>query len=179
LKGSSHYGIIFNGDTNETINYQLYSDASFANSDDKRKSVTGYVALMAHGPISYRSVRQDNITISTMEAELVACSEACRESEWIRILLSELGFSVTKPTIVYCDNTSVVAIAKNPGNHNGTKHIDIRHLYIRELVERNRVSVTYCWTENMIADILTKAVPTKLFTKLRHLIGVRSIQMNN
>jgi len=138
--------------------------------------VTGYVALMAGGPISFRSIRQDNITISTAEAELVACSEACRESEWIWYLLEELGHNLDKPIQVLCDNTSVVAIAKNPGNHNGTKHIAIRHLYIRELIQNGKVQIKYCWTEDMIADILTKPVSTKLFIKLRHLMGVRPVK---
>ena len=77
---------------------------------------------------------------------------------------------------IHCDNTSVVAVAKNPGNHNGTKHIEIRHLYVRHLVDQGRVNIKYCWTEDMIADIFTKSVTTKLFLKLRHMLGVRMIK---
>jgi len=157
------------------VTYQLYSDASFANTDEQRKSVTGYCVMMAGGPVSTKSTKQGNVTISTTEAELVACSEACRESEWIWFLLEELGFKQTKPITVHCDNTAVVAIAKNPGNHNGTKHIEIRHLYIRQLVNRGRANIKYCWTEDMIADILTKAISTRLFLKLRHMLGVREV----
>ena len=101
---------------------------------------------------------------------------SCRESEWIWFLLAELGFKQTKPIQIHCDNQSVVAIAKNPGNHNGTKHIEIRHLYVRHLIDSGRAHIKYCWTEDMIADILTKAVPTRLFLKLRHMLGVRPIE---
>ena len=138
--------------------------------------MTGYCVMMAGGPISTKTIQQNNVTISTAEAELVACSEACRESEWIWFLLAELGFKQTKPIQIHCDNQSVVAIAKNPGNHNGTKHIEIRHLYVRHLIDSGRAHIKYCWTEDMIADILTKAVPTRLFLKLRHMLGVRPIE---
>ena len=83
LKGTSDYGVVFDGKLEDQISYQLYSDASFANPDEQRKSVTGYCVMMAGGPISTKTTQQNNITISTAEAELVACSEACRESEWI------------------------------------------------------------------------------------------------
>ena len=174
LKGTSDYGLVFDGNTSG-VSYQLYSDASFANLDDDRRSVTGYCVIMAGAPISCKTTRQGNITISTAEAELVACSEACRESEWIWLLLQELGFKQTTPVTIHCDNTSVVAIAKNPGNHKGTKHIEIRHLYVRQLIDEKRVQIKYCWTEDMIADILTKAVKTNLFLKLRHMLGVRRV----
>jgi hypothetical protein len=176
LKGTSTYGLVYDGNHDDKITYQLYSDASFANTDEQRHSVTGYVVMMAGGPVSTKTTKQGNVTISTTEAELVACSEACRESEWIGFLLEELGFKQTKPITVHCDNTAVVAIAKNPGNHNGTKHIEIRHLYIRHLVDQGRANIKYCWTEDMIADILTKAISTRLFLKLRHMLGVRKIE---
>ena len=175
LKGTSNYGLVFDGKLVDAVTYQLFSDASFANTDDDRQSVTGYCVMMAGGPISTKSTKQGNITISTAEAELVACSDACRESEWIWFLLEELGYKQTKPILIHCDNTSVVAIAKNPGNHNGTKHIEIRHLYVRHLIDQGRAEIKYCWTEDMIADILTKAVPTRLFLKLRDMMGVKLI----
>jgi hypothetical protein len=176
LKGTSHYGLVFDGTLDKKVSYQLFSDASFANTDENRKSISGYVVMMAGGPVSTKTTKQGNITISTTEAELVACSEACRESEWIWFLLEELGFKQTEPITVHCDNTAVVAIAKNPGNHNGTKHIEVRHLYIRHLVDQGRANIKYCWTEDMIADILTKAIPTRLFIKLRHMLGVRPVE---
>ena len=175
LKGTSTYGLVYDGSKDDKITYQLYSDASFANTDEQRKSVTGYCVMMAGGPVSTKTTKQGNVTVSTTEAELVACSEACRESEWIWFLLEELGFRQTEPITVHCDNTAVVAIAKNPGNHNGTKHIEIRHLYIRHLVDQGRANIKYCWTEDMIADILTKAISTRLFLKLRHMLGVKKI----
>ena len=175
LKGTSNYGLVFDGTLQDQVTYQLYSDASFANTDEERKSVTGYTVMMAGGPISTKSTKQGNITVSTAEAELVACSDACRESEWIWFLLEELGYKQTRPIQIHCDNQSVVAIAKNPGNHNGTKHIEIRHLYVRHLIDQKRATIKYCWTEDMIADILTKAISTRLFLKLRHMMGVKVI----
>jgi len=132
--------------------------------------------MMAGGPISTKTTRQKNITVSTTEAELVACSEACRESEWLWFLLEELGFKQQEPIKIFCDNKAVVAIAQNPGNHSGTKHIEIRHLYVRYLIEQGRAVISYCWTEDMIADILTKAISTRLFIKLREMLGVKDLK---
>ena len=125
--------------------------------------------------ISYRSFQQKCIVTSTTVAELYAASEGARESECLRMLLGELGFKQREPITLHCDNTATIAICKNPGNHDATKSVEIRILHIRELIENKRINMVYCKTKDMIADILTKPLPTKEFLKLRHLMGVREI----
>ena len=90
------YGLVFNGLLDDKIKYQMFSDASIGNIDENRHYVTGLCVMMADGPVSTKTDKQRNVTISTTEAELVACSESCRELEWIWCLLKELGYKQTK-----------------------------------------------------------------------------------
>ena len=102
-------------------------------------------------------------------------SEGAKESEWLRHLLNEMGFGLKKPVQIWCDSTAAIAVVKNPGNHKATKHIETRYLFTRDLVEAERISVTYCHTKEMIADLLTKALPLEQFEKLREKMGVKRL----
>ena len=73
------------------------------------------------------------------------------------------------------DNQGAIALAKNPITHSRTKHIDIRYHYIRETVQRGAIDLQYCPTQEMCADLLTKALPKMQFEKLRQMLGIQSI----
>ena len=77
--------------------------------------------------------------------------------------------------VVFCDNTSAINISKNPVLHSRTKHIDIRHHFIRDLVEDKVVSLEYVPTEGQIADILTKPLDVSRFESLRKSIGLCTV----
>ena len=177
LKHTSDYGLVFDGDQikNEVQIFRVYSDASFGNPELCRQSVTGFAILLAGAAVCYKSISQKCVSISTFQAEMIACSEACREAEWLRMLLGEIGFLVNKAIPVYCDNTAVVQSVKNPVNHKGSKHFEIRHLYARELQETGRIAIEYVNTSEMIGDIMTKALPEKQFIYLRNKLGIQQI----
>ncbi|POM79718.1 Gag-pol Polyprotein [Phytophthora palmivora] len=158
LKGTSTYGLIFDGKSKEVI-YELYTDASFRCHDGGRTSVTGYVSIMADACITWKSSRQSTMSIHTAQAELIAASEGIKESEWLWVLLEELGYKQTQPMVCWCDNKGAISIIKDPANHTSTKHIDIKGLYAREIHDKGRIVVSYCNTNDMIADALTKALP--------------------
>ncbi len=128
---------------------------------------------MAGAAISAKSVLQKNITLSTAEAELVAAMEGAKEGVWIKNLLMELGFLLEDPLVVWCDNNATIQIVNNPSNFPATKHIEIKYLKIRELQENKEITMRYVNTENQVADIFTKALPTKQFIKLRERLGVK------
>ena len=90
----------------------------------------------------------------------------------VTTFLEELGFPQNRPTLMHCDNTSAIHIIKNSIRYPTTKHIEIRYLYARQQYEKKEIDVKYCNTNDMIADMLTKALPTKQFTKLRKRLGV-------
>ena len=72
----------------------------------------------------------------------------------------DLGYKQMKPTAIYGDNEGAVALTKNDCHHACTKHIDIRYHYVRERVEENSVKVDSLRTDAMVADMLTKGVPS-------------------
>ena len=73
---------------------------------------------------------------------------------------------------LFCDNLSAINISKNPIQHSRTKHIDIRHHFIRELVEDKAISLEHVTTENQIVDIFTKAFDANKFEELRGKLGI-------
>ncbi|KAF0686024.1 Aste57867_22150 [Aphanomyces stellatus] len=142
----------------------------YANAED-RKSVSDFVVLYGGCCISGRSRKQTIVALSTAEAEYTALSEVIKEILWYIELLEELGFP-QGPIVVHCDNQSAIAFAKNPGHHERTKHISTKFHFIRDHVEKGRVTLEYCPTKMMIADILTKAIPREQFVILRSKLGI-------
>ena len=86
--------------------------------------------------MSWRSKKQDTVTLSTAEAEYVALSSATQECVWMRRLNSELGNPPKGPTTILEDNQFSIAVARNAQFHRRAKHIDIRHHFIREEVKK-------------------------------------------
>jgi hypothetical protein len=121
--------------------------------------------------VAWMSKKQASISLSTTEAEYMAAGSCCTQLLWMKTLLSDYGFSQDN-MIINCDNTSAINISKNPIQHSRTKHIDIRHHFLRDLVEFKVVSLSFIPTENQLADILTKPLDGSRFESLRKAIGV-------
>jgi hypothetical protein len=139
-----------------------------------RKSTSGYAFFLNGAPISSASRKQQTVALSTAEAEYVALAAATQEALWLRALLEELGLHQEQPTLLLQDNQSAIAIAKNPEFHARTKHIDIRHHFVRDAVEDKMIHLKFCPTEEMVADALTKPLPKTSFQELRARLGVHS-----
>ena len=78
------------------------------------------------------------------------------------------------PTTLHSDNQGAIALARTGAYHARTKHIDVRYHFIRETVAQGDITLRYCPTEDMVADIFTKALPHRQFEKLRALLGLRN-----
>jgi hypothetical protein len=89
----------------------------------------------------------------------VAATHAAKECIWLRRLIGELFPALLSPTTLYCDNQAALKLATDDNYHARTKHIDIRYHFIRQVVASRDIDVTYCPTDDMTADILTKALP--------------------
>ena len=151
-----------------------YSDADWAGDYDDRYSTTGNLFLMAEGPVSWLSKKQPIVALSTSEAEYVAVSTAAQEATWLRRLLADLKALPSDPTMIMEDNQGTIAIAKNPIVHARTKHIDIKYHYVREAIQQRLITLSYCPTNEMIADLLTKELPRGRFESLRKAMGIDS-----
>ena len=127
------------------------------------------------GAISWRSHKQPIIAMSSTEAEYIAASDASREAIWLRYLLSELTSPLTRPTLLRCDNMSTIKLTSSTDVfHARTKHIDIRFHFIRWILEDKKIRLIYCPTEDMVADVLTKALPSP---KVKHFASALGLRM--
>jgi len=105
----------------------------------------------------------------------MALSEATQEAIWFKGILCELGEQSDKqPVKIFEDNQSSIALVKNPEFHKRTKHIDIRYHFVREKVQDNQVILEYCPTEDMLADMMTKAIGASRFRELCDKLGIHA-----
>jgi hypothetical protein len=151
-----------------------YSDADHGGCKDTRKSVGAFAFLLGVGAVSWRSRRQKTVATSSMEAEYMALSQAAKEAIWLRHLLARIGFPQTQPTTLYADNQGSMALASNPVHHDRSKHIDIQHHYIREVVAEKKVVLQYCATQAMAADVLTKSLPRDRHCQFVQILGMHA-----
>lgn len=126
----------------------------------KRVSYTGFVFKLANTTITWEDRKQKSIALSSTEAEYMALTEAAKETVYLRNLLEEMCYMEHqyKPITVYCDNQGAQKLMRNPMYHSRTKHIDIRHHYVRDVFQSGKLDVSYIPTERMIADVLTKSL---------------------
>eukprot|EP00253_Pinus_taeda_P035140 PITA_35140 len=144
----------------------------WARSVDDQKITSGYVFHMGSGAISWASKKQPIVALSTAEAEYVAATAATCQAIWMRRMLRSLDQEQAKGTVIFCDNSSAIAISKNSVFHKRTKHIDRRFHYIRELVNNGEIILQHCRTQEQVADILTKPLDQKSFEFLRKCLGM-------
>ena len=151
LKGSANIGIWYQ---REALELKAYADADYAANPDTRKSTSGFVLTLNGGPITWAARSQKCVAQSTTEAEYIALADCTKDVIWTRQLLSELSRAQTSPTPVYSDNQAAIKLVQNPVYHSRTKHIDVRHHFIRDEREKNTISVSYIPTNSQPADML-------------------------
>ena len=157
------------------VNVFGYSDADYANSVDDRRSVTGYVFVFAGAPLSWNSMTQHSVALSTMESEYYAVCKATQEAIYLRMLFEESGMKVEQPLVIKEDNQACISFTRQPGDHTRTKHIDVRSCFVRRWVECGELVLEHVDTTQQLADIFTKALDTRQFQFLRdHLVKPRS-----
>jgi hypothetical protein len=163
LRSTPNIGLTFTG---TELDLFAYSDADWAGDLDSRRSTTGYVVYAAGGPIAWQSKLQTTVAVSTMEAEYMAAFGAIQELIWLKGVLNEIGISMVDPITLHMDAKSAIALAKNPMYHKRSKHIDIKYHWLREhTYEDGTIHLEHCITEDMVADIMTKALAFDLHSK--------------
>lgn len=165
------YGIWYSRETNLVV--AGYSAVDWVGSTDDRKSTSRGCFYVGNNLVAWMSNKQASMSLSTFEAEYIAAGSCCTQLLWMKTLLGDYEFS-QDTMIIDCDNTSAINISKNPVQHSRTKHIDIRHHFLRDLMESEVVSLSlsFILTENQLADILTKPLDGSRFESLRKAIGV-------
>lgn len=171
LKGTRNLKLKIN-DTENVENLHAYSDASWAEDTDDRKSMSGYYCTVNGGAISWSSRKQDNVALSSCEAEYVALTETCKEVTWLKQIAIALDINVKGPITIFTDSQSCIAIIENQKFSNRTKHIDARYHYIKEEVTSGRIKLIYVPTNDNIADLMTKPLQHTKINQLRTMAGL-------
>ena len=159
------------GETRRTL--EGYADADGSMAEDRR-AITGYAFLIDGGAVSWSSKRQEIVSLSTTESEYVAATHGMKEALWLRSLLSEVFRGFRDATTLFSDNQAAIALTRDHQYHARTKHIDVRYHWIRWVIEQGSLRLVYCPTDDMVADALTKALPS---AKVKHFaagLGLRA-----
>jgi hypothetical protein len=170
LKGTYTWGLIYT----RQPELSLYGvvDANYAPGPDDCRSGSGYVFIMTGGPVSWMAKRQKTTALSSTESEYIAANQAAVEVQWLYQLFTELNMSFVFPITVFTDNQSSMKIATNPVYRERTRHIDVAHHKIRETIKEGKLVLAYKHTKELMADVLTKALPGEQHRKLVLAMGV-------
>ncbi|GKA80700.1 hypothetical protein Tco_0787392 [Tanacetum coccineum] len=153
LKGKPNLGLWYPRDS--PLHLEAFSDSDYGGSNLDRKSTTGGCQFLGQRLISWQCKKQTIIATSTTEAEYVAAANCCGQVLWVQNQLLDYGFNFMN-TKIHIDNESTICIVKNPVYHSKTKHIEIRHHFIRDCYEKKLISVEKIHTDLNVADLLTK-----------------------
>jgi hypothetical protein len=121
--------------------------------------------------VSWTSKKQNSVALSTTEAEYIATGACFAQILYMKQTLLDYGVVLEKVPLL-CDNKSAVKIANNPVQHSRTKHIDIRHHFLRDHVSKNDISLEGVRTEDQLVDIFTKPLDETMFCRLRNELNV-------
>jgi hypothetical protein len=150
-----------------------FSDSDYAGCKVDRKSTSGGCQLIGRSLVSWSSKKQNSVALSTAEAEYISAGSCCAQLLWMKQTLLDYGVKF-KEIPLLCDN-SAIKIANNPVQHSRTKHIDIRHHFLRDHVSKGDIKIDGVSTDNQLADIFTKPLDESRFCKLRNELNVIDI----
>jgi hypothetical protein len=134
-------------------------------------NTTGTCQFLGRSLVSWSSKKQNSVALSTTEAEYVAADSCCAQLLWMKQTLSDYGIKFSKIPLL-CDNESAIKLANNPVQHSRTKHIDVRHHFLRDHEAKGDISLRHMSTERQLADIFTKPLDEQRFFALRSELNI-------
>ena len=148
-----------------------YSDSDFAGCKLNRKSTSGGCQFLGRSLVSWSSKKQNLVALSTAEVEYMAPGACCAQLLYMRQTLSDYGLNYTQMPL-YCDSEAAIKMTLRTGDHGHAKHIQVRHHFIRDHVEKKDIELVSVRTHEQLADIFTKPLDEKTFNKLRGELNV-------
>jgi hypothetical protein len=148
-----------------------YFDADYAGCKIDRKSISGTCQFLVRSLVFWASKKQNSVALSTSEAEYIAAGHCCAQLLWMRQTDRDYGYKLSE-VLLLCDNESAIRMADNPVEHSRTKHIDIRYHFLRDHQQKGDIEIAYMSTHNQLADIFTKPLYEKTFSKLRNELNI-------
>ncbi|GJU40135.1 hypothetical protein Tco_1193092 [Tanacetum coccineum] len=169
LKGKPSLGLWYSKDS--PLELVAYTDSDYAGATQDRKSTTGGCQFLGNRLISWQCKKQTVVATSTTEAEYVAAASCCGQVLWIQNQLLDYGYNFMD-IVIYIDNTSTICIIENHVQHSKTKHIEIRHHFIRDCNAKKLIQMAKIDTQHNVADLLTKGFDAGRFQYLVSSIGM-------
>ncbi|GJS49329.1 hypothetical protein Tco_0599450 [Tanacetum coccineum] len=163
LKHQPHLGLWYPKDS--PFHLEAFSDSDYAGDNHDRRSTSGGCQYLGRRLVSWQCKKQTIVAISSTEAEYVAAASCCAQVLWMQNQLLDYGFNFMN-TEIHIDNESTICIVKNPVFHSKTKHIQIRHHFIRDCYEQRLINVVKVHTDDNVADLLTKGFDLARFNFL-------------
>ena len=164
VNGTCGFGITYQRGTTLGISLEVFADADYASRATDRRSVSGGAIMCAGACVCWFSRTQKCVTLSTSEAEYVALGDAVKELLFLRQVWRFMIPGKGTPCFpVFEDNQGALQLSKNPVSNSNSKHIDVRHHFLRELVRQGDIIVNHVPSEYQHADILTKVLAFDLF----------------
>jgi hypothetical protein len=194
LCGTADYSLPFDGscsrqhsnDRESPPTLTVYADASWGNCTDTGRSTTGWIIRYGKCWIDWNCHKQETVALSSCESEYMSISAATTSTMWTLKLLKEVTANdrrssssstvsselqgISAVPLLLSDNKSAIAIAKNDVHHNRSKHINIKHHFIREQLSNGTIVLDWISTLQQVADILTKTLQPRAFSRLRDVI---------
>ncbi|XP_072076859.1 secreted RxLR effector protein 161-like [Arachis hypogaea] len=154
-----------------------YSDASWITNFSDNKSTSGWIFTIGGGAISWVSKKQTCNTRSTMEAEFVALSAAGKEAKWLRNLLYDIKLWPQQTTAIsiFCDSESTMSRVYNKVYNGKSRHISLRHEFVRQLIDDGVITITYVRCQENLADPLTKGLSRDKIKETTVKMGLKPI----
>ncbi|KAD3067191.1 hypothetical protein E3N88_35071 [Mikania micrantha] len=170
LQGTSDFGLLLKHDsatllhayTDSTFNnITAYSDADWAGCPDDRRSTGGYAIYLGSNLVSWSARKQRTVSRSSTESDYKALADTVDELTWLQTLLRELQVPTKTVPTLWCDNLGATYLSVNPVFHARTKHVEVDFHFVREKVAQGQLSVQFISTNDQIADIFTKPLPSQ------------------
>jgi histone deacetylase 1/2 len=149
---------------------QAYADADWANDADRR-SISGMAVFYDDSLISWKSKKQKLVALSSTEAELYSLSATVQEAMWTYQFLTSLGIEVYEVKLME-DNQSTIALVLRDSKDTRTKHVDVKHKFIGQVISKRPYSLSYVCTDEQVADIFTKPLGRVKFEQFRLILGL-------
>ena len=153
--------------------FKGYADVDGSMAED-RQAISGYAFLINGGDVSWSSKHQELVSLSMTESKYVTATHSMKEALWLCSLLAKLFGSLKAPTTLFSDNQAAIALTNNHQYHACTKHIELHYHFIQWVIEQGSLCIIYCPTNNMVADALTKALPS---AKVKHFMAGLGLHM--
>ncbi|KAA3456915.1 Copia protein [Gossypium australe] len=170
LKGALGQGIFLHADSE--LSLQGWCDSDWAIYPITRRFLIGWIVFLGKLPISWKTKKWHIVSRSSTKAEYHSMASVTCELKWLKALLLSLSVHHPKAIPLFSYSYSTLYIARNPTNHECTKHIEVDCHFIRDAIQEGLISPSYVSTANQLVDVFTKALGKKQFDYCLSKFGV-------